>query len=70
MLRRNLFHRISEHDCKPPLYVILPELYSFKDIFFLINVMNAEISARDALKLFSIRVRKAIQHRRVPGRKT
>ena len=57
------------HDCKPPLCVIHPELYSFKDRFFLINVMNAEISARDALKLFSIRVRKAIR-RRVPGRKT
>ena len=57
------------HDCKAPLCVIHPELYSFKDRFFLINVMDAEISARDALKLFSIRVRKAIR-RRVPGRET
>lgn len=56
------------HDRKPPLCVIHPELYSFKDRFFLINIMDAEISAREAFKLFSIRVRKAIQ-RRVPGRK-
>jgi hypothetical protein len=56
------------HDCKPPLCVIHPELYSFKDRFFLINVMDADISARDAFKLFSIRLRKAI-HRRIPGRK-
>lgn len=56
-------------DCKPPLCVIHPELYSFKDRFFLINIMDADISARDAFKLFSIRVKKAIQ-RRVPGRKT
>jgi len=56
------------HDCKPPLCVIHPELYSFKDRFFLINIMDADISARDAFKLFSIRLRKAIQ-RRIPGRK-
>ena len=55
-------------DCKPLLCVIHPELYSFKDRFFLINIMDAEISARDAFKLFSIRLRKAIQ-RRIPGRK-
>ena len=55
-------------DCKPPLCVIHPELYSFKDRFFLINIMDAEIFARDAFKLFSIRLRKAIQ-RRIPGRK-
>jgi hypothetical protein len=39
--------------------VIHPELYSFKDKFFLINVMDADISASDAFKLISIRPRKA-----------
>ena len=37
------------HDCKPPLCVIHPELYSFKDRFFLINIMDAEISAEKTL---------------------
>jgi len=48
--------------------VIHPELYSFKERFFLINIMDADISARDAFKLLSMRVRKAIE-RRVPGRR-
>jgi len=55
-------------DSRPPLCVIHPELYSFKERFFLINIMDADISARDAFKLLSMRVRKAIE-RRVPGRR-
>ncbi len=56
------------HDSKPPLCVIHPELHSFKYKCFLINSMDADSSARDAFKLFSVRLRKAIQ-RRIPGRK-
>ena len=39
------------HDCKPPLCVIHPELYSFKDRFFLINIMDAEIFCERRLQV-------------------
>jgi hypothetical protein len=56
-----------KRDCRPPLCLIHPDLYLFKDRFFRIDIMTADISARAAFKLFLIRLKKAIE-RRIPGR--
>lgn len=55
-------------DCRPPLCVIHPELYSLKDRICISNIMDANVSTREAFKLFLIRAKKAIEHR-VAGRR-
>jgi hypothetical protein len=56
-----------QRECRPPLCLIHPELYLFKDRFFLIDIMTADISAKTAFKLFLLRLKKAIK-RRLVGR--
>ncbi len=57
-----------ERQVRPPLRVIHPDLYLYKNMFFLPNIMDANISVGDAFRLFMLRARKAIE-RRLPQSK-
>jgi hypothetical protein len=53
---------------KPPICLIHPELYAFKNRFALFDIMDADVSAKQALKLFLSRAKRAIQRRLLPGK--
>ncbi len=53
---------------RPPMCLIHPELYAFKNRFVLFDIMDADISAKQAFKLFLSRTKRAIRRRLLPGR--
>jgi hypothetical protein len=53
---------------KPPICLIHPELYAFKNRFVLFDIMDADVSAKQAFKLFLSRTKRAIQRRLQPGK--
>ncbi len=52
---------------EPPLCVVHPALYAFKERYFLPDVMEADVSARQAFRLFVRRTGRAIRRRLQPG---